>query len=141
MADRKKSTELQSKSRLDALKILREREVLPAPRKALTRSSKTSKERGVLVPPYPNANPLDFYRLYQWAKAEWGKLGRWQSLAVPVAVVVGLLSWEKELALREEYKTKAEINAAKRRVNEVISEIDIPKQKRKLFGFIPLPGR
>ena len=135
----KKVAELKRKSRFDALKILREHEGLPLPpRKAMAQAKKASKKRGYPVAPYPNANPI---QLYRWAKVEWDKLGRWQSLAAPVALIVGLMTWEKERALQEEYQAQTDKAVARRLAARAYNLLEQPKRKRKLLGFIPLPGR
>ncbi len=134
----KKVDELQRKSRLDALKMLRASQGLPMPpRKAVAQAKKATKERGYLVSPYPQANPI---QLYNWAKEEWNKLGRWQSLAAPAAIIAALLTWEKERGLQAEYASQSDKIEARRLA---LSLMDAPKkkQKRKLLGFIPLPGK
>jgi hypothetical protein len=139
MADKKKVTELRRKSRFDALRILREHEGLPvAPRKAMAQARKASKQRGYPVAPYPNANPL---QLYRWAKVEWDKLGRWQSLAGPVAIISALLTYEKERAVQDEYHSRSDKAEARRLAASTLYRLEQPKPKRKLLGFIPLPGR
>lgn len=137
----KKVTDLRRKSRFSALRTLSQQRGLPVkPRKAMAQARKASKERGYLVAPYPNANPL---QIFNWAKTEWTRLGRWQSLAAPVAVVVALLTWEKEMALQEEEQALADKAATRRLAARVynMAEADKPKKKRKLLGFIPLPGK
>jgi hypothetical protein len=139
MADKKKVTELRRKSRFNALKILREHSGLPMPpRKAMSQAKKASKEMGYPVAPYPNASSL---QLYRWAKTEWDKLGRWQTLAAPAAIVSALLTWEKERALQEEHQGQSDKAEARRLAARALYRIEQPKRKRKLLGFIPLPGR
>lgn len=133
----KKVDELKKKSRRDALGILRAEQGLPLPpRKAVAEAKKATKERGYLVAPYPKANPI---QLFNWGKDEWQKLGRWQMLAAPVAIFVALTTWEKERALQEEYSSQSDKLAARRLANRLMEK---PKpKKKKLLGFIPLPGK
>lgn len=139
MAAKKKVEELQRKSRFDALKILREQQGFPvSPRKAVSQARKATKERGYLVSPYPNSNPI---QLYNWAKSEWAKLGKWQSLAAPIALIVALRTWEKERALQQDYQGQSDKAEARRLAAKAYNLIDRPRPRRKLLGIIPLPGR
>lgn len=139
MAKKNKVAELKRKSRFDALTLLKDTGGLPIPpRKAMSQAKKATRERGYLVSPYPNSNPI---KLYNWAKVEWEKLGRWQSLAAPVAIIAALLTWEKERNLQEEYSSRSDKAAARRLAAKAYNLIERPKRKRKLLGFIPLPGR
>jgi hypothetical protein len=135
---KKKVVELKKKSRLDAFKILRENEGFPVPpRKAMSQAKKATKMLGYPVAPYTNTNPI---QLFNWAKQEWGKLGRWQSLATPVVLLVGLLTWQKEQAVQEEYMGNSEKAKARRLAAQIYRVAEEPKRKRKLLGIIPLPG-
>ena len=139
MAKKTEVAELQRKSRFDALKILRESEGVPiSPRKAMARARKASKQLGYPVKPYSDAN---LFQLFKWARIEWDKLGKWKSLAAPVAIISALLTWEKERALQVEYRARYEKAAARRLATRAIFGTGTPKRKRRLLGFIPLPGR
>ena len=140
MAKENKVDELQKKSRLDALKILGATEGLPvSPRKAMSQAKKATKARGYPVSPYPKDNPIQLYQLYKWGREEWNKLGKWQPLVTPVMILVALMTWEKERNLQDEYAYRSTKIRARRMAFDLI---DGPKpKKRKLLGFIPLPGR
>ncbi len=141
MARKNKVIELRRKSRLDALKLLQKPEGLPLPpRKAMAQAKKAGKKLGYPVPPYPNSNPIQLYQLFKWAREEWNKLGRWQSLAAPVAALVALTTWEKELTIQKEYYIQLAEEKA-RQVAASDNPVEAPKQRRKLFGIVPLPGR
>jgi hypothetical protein len=140
MAKEDKVKELKQKSRFAAMEGLRTNRGFPTPpRKAMGQAKKLSKKLPYPVPPYPEANPVQAYR---WAQYEWWKLGRWQSLALPVIIIAGLLTWEKEKALREIGWGEAERIEAKRVAAETYGPSGRPPApKRKLLDFIPLPGR
>src|SRR5438045_1212799 len=99
MAEKNKVSKLREKSRIAALEGLRSQPGFPVPpRKAMSLAKKKSKGLGYPLPPYPGTNPL---LLFQWASGEWRQLGRWQRLALPVMLLVGLTTWEKEAQLRD----------------------------------------
>lgn len=135
----KKVVELKRKSRLDALNILKAEQGLPLPpRKAMSQAKKATKATGYLVSPYPKANPI---QLYNWAKEEWNKLGKWQSLAAPIALISALLTLEKEVSLREDYNSRSDKAEARRLAARLMVAPPAKPKKRKLLGFIPLPGK
>src|SRR5205814_10398610 len=106
MADKNKVSKLREKSRIAALEGLRSKPGFPVPpRKAMSLAKKKSKKSAYPLPPYPGANPL---MIFQWARGEWQQLGKWQRLALPVILVVGLTTWEKEAQLRETRWDRAE---------------------------------
>lgn len=135
---RKKVVELKKKSRLDAFKILRGSEGFPVPpRKAMSQARKATKALGYPVAPYTNTNPV---QLFNWAKLEWIKLGRWQSLATPVILLVVLRTWQKEQTVQEEYMGNSDKAKARRLAAQIYRVAEPPQRKRKLLGIIPLPG-
>lgn len=137
MAKDDKVKELRQKSMYAAMEGLRPRLGFPVPpRKAMARAKKASKKLPYPLPPYANTNPL---LLYRWASEEWRRLGRWQSLAGPVALVAALLTWEKEKALQEARWTELDKAAARQHAAEVYGAYGRPR-RRKLFGVIPLSG-
>jgi hypothetical protein len=139
MAKDDKVKELKQKSRSAAREGLEVARGFPTPpRKAVKQAKKASKKLPYPVPPYPGANPAELYR---WAQHEWQNLGRWQNLALPVIVIVGLLTWEKESSLKEARWGEVERMDAKQIAAETYGAFGRPPtQKRKLLGFIPLPG-
>ena len=135
---KKKVVELKKKSRLDAFKILRGSEGFPVPpRKAMSQAKKATKALGYPVAPYTNTNPI---QLFSWAKQEWSKMGRWQSLVAPVVLLVALRTWDKEQAVQEEYMGMSDKARARRLAAQIYRVDEPPKRKRKLLGIIPLPG-
>ncbi len=140
MAKDDKIKELKQKSRFAAMEGLKPNRGFPTPpRKAMGQAKKLSKKLPYPVPPYPEANPMQAYR---WAQYEWWKLGRWQSLALPVIIIAGLLTWEKEKALKETGWGEVERIEAKRIAAEAYGPSGRPHpQTEKLLGFIPLPGQ
>lgn len=137
MADKDKAQNLREKSRSVAEKSLEGRGGFPvAPRKAMSNAKKASK--GLLYPiaPYPSANPLQMFR---WAQAEWSSLGRWQSLAAPVIILVALLTWEKEQATQEARWYDIDKVETKQYAARLYGAFGGKKRKRKLLGIIPLP--
>ena len=139
MAKKDKAQELRQKSRFAAMEGLRPVGGFPiAPRKAMAQAKKSSKRLPYPIPPYPGVNPL---QLFRWAQYEWWKLGRWQSVAAPVAALVALLTWEKEKHLKEARGFEVERVEAKERAAELYGAYGRPARKRKLLGIIPLPGR
>jgi hypothetical protein len=139
MAKDDKVKELKQKSRSAATKGLEAARGFPTPpRKAVKEAKKASKKLPYPVPPYPGANPA---QLYRWAQHEWQGLGRWQNLALPVIVIVGLLTWEKESALKEARWGEVERTDARQIAAETYGAFGRPPTRnRKLLGFIPLPG-
>ncbi len=134
-----KVTQLRQKSRFAAMEGLRSQGGLPEPpRKAMKESRKISKKLPYPVPPYGNTNPVQMYR---WARQEWWKLGKWQSLTLPIIVLSALLTWERENALREARWDEVERAETKRIAAETYGAFGRQAQKRKLFGLIPLPSR
>jgi hypothetical protein len=130
---KKKVVELQKKSRLDALKIMRGSEGFPVPpRKAMAQARKATKKLGYPVAPYTNTNPL---QLFNWAKLEWAKLGKWQTLATPVILLVGLLTWNKEQAIQEEYNANTD-KARARRLAAQAYRFTAPPKRKSLIGRI-----
>ncbi|HKP54482.1 MAG TPA: hypothetical protein VJ183_17740 [Chloroflexia bacterium] len=140
MAKDDKIKELRQKSRFAAMEGLKPNRGFPTPpRKAMKQAKKLSRKLPYQVPPYPEANPVQVYR---WAQYEWWKLGRWQALALPVVIIAGLLTWEKEKALQEVSYGEVERIEAKRVAAETYRTFGrSPTPKRKLLGFIPLPGQ
>ena len=139
MAKDDKVKELKQKSRFAAMEGLRPTGGLPTPpRKAVKQAKKASKGLSYPVPPYPGANPVQVYR---WAQQEWGNLGRCQSLALPIIVIAGLLTWEREKALQEARWGEIERIETKQLAAETYGAFGRPERKRKLLGFIPLPGK
>jgi hypothetical protein len=138
MAKKDKAKELKQKSRFAAMEALRPVGGPPvAPRKAMKDARKASKGLSYPVPPYPGAGPVQVYR---WAQHEWWRLGKWQSLAMPFAILSALLTWEKEMTLRQrraEQLDRADIKEMARAMYLAPPR----KPKRKLFGVIPLPGK
>lgn len=139
MAKEDKVKELKQKSRSTATEVLESGRGFPTPpRKAIKQAKKVSRKLPYPLPPYPGANPA---QLYRWAQYEWRKLGRWQSLALPIIIIGGLLTWEKEKALQEAGWGEIERIEAKRLAAETYSAFGKPPtSKRKLLGFIPFPG-
>ncbi len=139
MTKKNKKEQLKEKSRFAAMEGLRPTGILPVPpRKAMSEAKKASKKLRYPLPPYPSANPLKAFR---WAQHEWWRLGRWQSVAAPVMVVVALLTWEKERALKEARWDEIEHAETKQMAANVYGAYGRPTKKRKLLGIIPLPGR
>lgn len=134
-----KLDKLRQRSRFAAMEANRPVGGFPVPpRKAMSRAKKASKKLPYPVPPYPGANPL---QLYRWAQFEWWKLGRWQRLALPVIVIVGLRTWEKEKELQEERWHQIDKIEAKQAAAEAYGAFGPTGRKRKkLLGIIPLPG-
>ena len=131
--------ELKKKSRLDAFKILRGSEGFPVPpRKAMSQARKATKKLGYPVAPYTNTNPI---QLFNWAKLEWGKLGRWQAIATPVILIVGMLTWDKERTVQEEYRGNSDKARARRLAAQAYRFAEPTRRKKKLLGIIPLPGK
>ena len=84
-----------------AMEGLRPQKGFPVPpRKAMSQANKASKKLAYPLAPYPGASLL---QLYRWGSAEWQSLGRWQNLALPVVVLVSLLTWEKERGIQDDY--------------------------------------
>lgn len=139
MAKKDKVRELRQKSRFAAMEGLRPRGGFPiAPRKAMSQAKKASKDLAYPIAPYPGANPL---QLYRWAEQEWWKLGKWQRVALPVMVVVALRTWEKEKEVQEARWQEVDRIEAKRRAAQMYGAFGPAKpKKRKLLGFIPMPG-
>ena len=139
MAGNDKVTKERQRAKFAAMEALRPADRWPAPpRKAMSRAKKVSKGLPYSLAPYPSANPL---QLYRWAEAEWRSLGQWQGLALPVILLVGLLTWEKEKALQEDYRLKLERFETKQYAANLYGAFGRPRRKRKLLGVIPLPGR
>ncbi len=138
MAKKDKVEAERKKARAAAEKDLKERRGFPIPpRKAMSHANKLSKKLVYPVPPYPGANYL---QLFRWGSEEWRKLGRWQNLALPVILLTALLTWEKEKALQDDYYLRLE-EAAIKREHEKLLVTSVPARKRrKLLGFVPLPG-
>lgn len=138
MAKKDKVWELRQKSRFAAMEGLRPTGGFPfAPRKAMRQAKKASRGLPYPLPPYPRANLL---QLFQWARFEWWKLGRWQQLAAPVVVIAALLTWEKEKALQESHRQELERAQAKQKAARLYGAFGPPpSKKRKLLGIIPLP--
>jgi hypothetical protein len=138
MARKDKVTELKQKSRFAAMEGLRPRAVMAVPpRKAMKQARKASKKLLYPVSPYPDAGPMQVYR---WAQQEWWKLGRWRNLALPVIILSAFRTWKQETALRE--KRVEDVERAE--IMQMAREMYLApprKKQRKLFGFIPLPGR
>jgi hypothetical protein len=107
------------------------------PRKAMAQAKKASKELAYPVAPYPRANPL---QLYRWSAEEWKRLGRWQTLATPVVLLVGLLTWEKEKALQDAYIDQLEKAETRRFAASLYGAYGRAPRKKKLLGIIPLPS-
>jgi hypothetical protein len=138
MAKKDDVRKLREQSKFAAMEGLRPTAGFPVPpRKAMARAKKVSKGLAYPVAPYPNANKLSMYR---WASSEWKGLGRWQSLAAPVVLIVALLTWEKEKALQEARWFQIEKEETRRRAAEIYGAFGRPR-RRKLLGIIPLPGR
>jgi hypothetical protein len=138
MAGRDKAKKEREKAKFAAMEGLRPRDRWPVPpRKATSRAKKASKRLPYPLAPYLDANPL---QLYRWAGAEWKSLGRWQSLALPVIVLVGLLTWEKEKALQEAYRLELEKAGTRQYAARLYGAFGPARRRRKLFGIIPLPG-
>ncbi len=138
MAKKNQLQSLRDRARRTATKELEGRDGFPiAPRKAMSQAKKASKNLPYPVAPFAGANPL---QLYRWAQAEWQSLGRWQSLAAPVIIVVALLTWEKEKALQAARWFELEKADAKEKAARMYGAFGQPRSKRKLLGIIPLPG-
>ena len=138
MAKNDKVKELKQKSRFAAMESLRPRDSFPVPpRKAIKVAKKASKNLPYPVSPYPGADPVQVYR---WAQQEWWKLGRWQNLALPFIVIVGLLTWEKEKAIQDARWDEIELGETKQLAAETYGAFGRPPKKRKLLGIIPHPG-
>ena len=138
MAGKDKVKKLREKSKFAAMEGLRPPDRWPVPpRKAMSKAKKASKGLPYALAPYPSANRL---QLYRWAEAEWKSLGRWQGLALPVMLVVGLLTWEKEKALQEAYRFRLEKAETRQFAARLYGAFGRPRRKRKLLGIIPLPG-
>ena len=136
MAKKDRAIELRQKSKFAAMEGLRRREGFPVPpRKAMSQARKTSKKLPYPLAPYPSANPL---QLYRWAAAEWQTLGRWQGLAAPVVILVALLTWEKEKAMREGYMAQVDKVRVRQQAAEVYGAYGRRPKRRKLLGVIPL---
>jgi hypothetical protein len=140
MAKKDKTKELKQKSRFAAMEGLRGGSGgLPVPpRKAMRQARKATKKLGYPVSPYPGAGPFGF-RVYGWAAHEWGLLGRHQRTVLPFVILSAILTWRKEMALREKHQEAVERMRLKHKAEQLYLTPDRPK-RRKLFGFIPLPG-
>ena len=135
MADKKKVTNLRQKSRIAALEGLRSQRGFPVPpRKAMSLAKKKSKKLAYPLPPYPGANPL---LVFQWARGEWQQLGRWQRLALPVILVVGLTTWEKEAQLRDARWDRVEHEETVRLARDLYVKSAVSTGKPKRKGFWP----
>jgi|SRR5829696_7367472 hypothetical protein len=142
MAKKDKVTELRQKSMFAAMEGLRKERGFPVPpRKAMANARRRSKNLAYPVPPYAGTGPLGLIELARWARYEWWKLGHWQKVAAPVIVLVALLTWEKENALREERWEQVEREQIRRLALEEFGMLPERPKKRKLLGIIPLPGR
>ena len=138
MAGKDRVKKLREQSKFAAMEGLRPRDRWPVPpRKAMSQAKKASKRLPYALPPYPGANRL---ALYRWAEGEWRSLGRWQGLALPVMLLVGLLAWEKEKALQEAYRFELEKAQARQYAARLYGAFGPARRKRKLLGIIPLPG-
>jgi hypothetical protein len=138
MAKKDDVKRLREKSKSAAMEGLRPRSGLPvAPRKAMAQAKKASKRLAYPLAPYPNANPL---QLSRWALAEWRGLGRWQGLALPVAVLVALTTWEKEKMAKEARQFELDRAETRQFAAQAYGAYGRPKTRRRFFGFIPLPG-
>jgi hypothetical protein len=139
MAKQDKLEKERQKAREAAGKDLKERRGFPiAPRKAMANAKKASKRLSYPVPPYAGANIL---QLYRWGSEEWRKVGRWQNLALPFVILTALLTWEKEKALQEDYYVQLEQRAIREENAKLYGTFGRAPKPRKLFGFIPLPGK
>ncbi len=139
MAKKEKVEQLRRKSRFAAMEGLRPRGGLPvSPRKAAARAKKASKKLAYPLPPYPGAS---LPQLYGWARHEYWKLGRWRNLAIPVAILSALLTWEREHEMKEARWAELENEYNRRKAAEIYVSSGRPKPgRRKLLGLIPLPG-
>jgi len=136
--DKDKVKKERQRSMFAAMEGLRPRDRWPVPpRRAISRAKKASKKLPYPLAPYPDANPV---LLIWWARAEWKSLGRWQRLALPVIILVGLLTWEKEKALKEAYQFELEKAGARQYAARLYGAFGQVPRRRKLFGIIPLPG-
>jgi hypothetical protein len=139
MAKKDEAEKLRERSRKAAEEGLKPREGLPVPpRKAMAQARKASRKLPYPLPPYPGANMLSLSR---WAAAEWRDLGRWQGLAAPVVALVALLTWEKERAVQDAYLAELDKADTKRYAARLYGAYGTRPRRRKLLGFIPLPGR
>jgi hypothetical protein len=130
---------LRQKSKYAAMEGLKPQLGFPTPpRKAMARARRASKKLAYPLPPYPNANPV---QLYRWASDEWRLLGRWQNLAAPVAIIVALLTWEKEKALQQARWDELDKEETRRMAAHLYGAYPRTPRKRKLLGIIPLPRR
>ena len=140
MANEDKKKELRQKSRFAAMEGLRPHDGLPLPpRIAMRHARRASKKLGYPLPPYAGTFlPI----LLLDAKREWDKLGKWQRVALPAMVLVGLVTWEQEIEKRERFQVTVDRSATKARAAEVLASQRLSRlRKRKLFGVIPLPGK
>lgn len=139
MAKKDNIKELRRKSRFAAMEGLRPTGGFPiAPRKATSQAKKASKKLSYPLPPYPGVNPL---QLYRWAQFEWWQFGRWQRVVAPVAILVGLLTWEKERELQEQRWEELEKVETKRVAAQTYGAYGRTSKRRKLLGIIPLPSK
>src|SRR4051794_19878908 len=119
------------------LKVVRRTGFPVAPRKASSEANKRSKRLMYPLAPYPGTN---IFVLWYWAWKEWKSLGKWQRVAIPVIILVALLTWEKETALQEEYIFQIDRSDLKRQATDLYVTEGKRPERRKLFGIIPLPG-
>jgi hypothetical protein len=134
MAKKDKITELRQKSRIVALEGLQRQPGFPVPpRKAMSLARKKSKKLAYPLSPYPGANLL---LLFQWARGEWQSLGKWQRLALPIIVLVGVTTWEKENGLREATMKRIEHEETLRFAQELYVKSAV-RSKEKKRGFWP----
>jgi hypothetical protein len=136
MADRLKLSALRGRARRTAGKSLARSTGFPVPpRKAMSLARKASKKLQYPLAPYARANSL---QLAQWAAAEWGKLGRWKSLALPVVLYTAYRTWQDEIAQREEYLANRTRRDVQRDYAKLYGSFGEPPRRRRLLGIIPL---
>lgn len=134
-----KIEQLRQKSRFAAMEVKKPVGGLPVPpRKAMSNAKKASKKLPYPVAPYPGANMM---QLYRWARYEWWKLDKWQMLALPIIVVTALRTWEKEMELQEARWQQIDKFETKQAAARAYGAFGRTTRKRKLLGFIPLPGK
>ena len=138
MAEKDKVKKARQKSKFAAMEALRDNKGFPiAPRKAMSQAKKASKKLAYPLPPYAGANPV---QLYRWGRFEWRKLGRWQGVVLPFVVLNALLTWEREREIQDRYWDAVERAQAKETAAQAYGAYGPRPKKRKLLGFIPLPG-
>ncbi len=138
MAEKGKVKKQRQKAMFAAMEGLRPIGGFPLPpRKAMSKAKKASKKLDYPVPPYAGVN---LWKLYKWASFEWKQLGHRPALVTPVAILVALLTWEREKELQEARWEQLERIETKHYAATLYGAFGRRPRRKKLFGVIPMPG-